>query len=84
MFAVVGVILVVAGAILTFAIEQADKADQVDLDLVGWILMGGGALSLLIAAIRGAGWMSMNNTKLHTERHVTDDGQHYVEETRTG
>ena len=84
MFAVIGVILVVAGAILTFAVEQADKADQVDLDLVGWILMGGGALSLLIAAIRGAGWMSMSNTKLHTERHVTDDGQHYVEETRTG
>ena len=86
MFAVIGVILVVAGAILTFAIEQKEAvtSDGIDLDLIGWILMGGGALSLLIAAIRGAGWMSMSNTKLHTERHVTDDGQHYVEETRTG
>jgi len=82
MYAAIGVILVVAGAILTFAVDRA--VEGVDLKVIGWILMGGGALSLLIAAIQGAGWMSMSNTKLHTERHVTDDGQHYVEETRTG
>ena len=82
MYAAIGVIFVVAGAILTFAVDRA--VEGVDLKVIGWILMGGGALSLLIAAIQGAGWMSMSNTKLHTERHVTDDGQHYVEETRTG
>ncbi len=82
MYAAIGVILIAAGAILTFAVDKA--VDGVDLDVIGWILMGGGALSLLIAAIQGAGWMSMSNTKLHTERHVTDDGKHYVEETRTG
>ena len=82
MYAAIGVILVVAGAILTFAIEKS--VEGVDLAVVGWIMMAGGALSLVIAAIQGAGWMSMSNSKLHTERHVTDDGQHYVEETRTG
>ena len=82
MYAAIGVILVVAGAILTFAVEKT--VEGVDLDVVGWIMMGGGALSLIIAAIQGAGWMSMSNSKLHTERHVTDDGKHYVEETRTG
>ena len=82
MFAALGVLLIVAGAILTFAVETTE--DEVNLEMIGWILMGGGALSLLIAAIQAAGWMSMSKTKLHTERHVTDDGQHYVEETRTG
>jgi hypothetical protein len=82
MYAAIGVILVVAGAILTFAIEKS--VEGVDLAVIGWILIGGGVLSLVIAAIQGAGWMSMGNNKLHTERHATADGQHYVEETRTG
>ena len=82
MYAAIGVILVVAGAILTFAIEKS--VEGLDLDVIGWILIGGGVLSLVIAAIQGAGWMSMSNSKLHTERHATADGQHYVEETRTG
>jgi hypothetical protein len=82
MYAAIGVIFVVAGAILTFAVDKS--VEGVDLDVIGWILMGGGALSLLVAAIQGAGWMSMSKTRLHTERHASDDGQHYVEETRTG
>jgi hypothetical protein len=81
MFAALGVLLVVAGAILTFAVNEA--VDGVNLEVIGWILMGGGALSLLIAAIQGAGWMSMSNTRMRTERHVSDDGHHYVEETRS-
>ena len=50
MYAAIGVILIVAGAILTFAVDKA--VEGVDLDVIGWILMGGGALSLLIAAIQ--------------------------------
>lgn len=81
MYAAMGVILIVAGAILTFAVTKA--VEGVELEVVGWVLMGGGALSLLIAAISAAGWMSLGKTKMHTERHASDDGQHYVEETRT-
>ena len=82
MYAAIGVIFVVAGAILTFAVEKT--VEGVDLDVIGWIMMGGGALALIIAAIQGAGWMSMSNSKMRTERHASDDGQHYVEETRVG
>lgn len=81
MFAALGIILIVAGAILTFAVNEA--VEGADLAAIGWILMGGGALALVIAMIQGAGWMSMSKTAMRTERHVSDDGRHQVEETRT-
>lgn len=81
MLAVFGILLLVAGAIVTFAVDAA--ADGVDLEAIGYILMAGGALALLAAAITGAGFMSMGRTRMHTERHMSDDGRHYVEETHT-
>jgi len=81
MLALFGILLIVAGAIVSFAIDRA--VDGVDLEILGYILMAGGALSLLIAAIKGAGWMSMSKNQMRTERHVSADGQHYVEETHT-
>ena len=81
MLAAFGIILIVAGAIVTFAVDAS--VNGLDLQVLGYILMGGGALALLAAAIQAAGWASMRNTKMHTERHVSDDGQHYVEDTRT-
>ena len=80
MFAAIGVLLLVAGAIITFAIDR--QADGVDLTAIGWIMMAGGGLSLLIALIQGAGWMSSQNNRFHTERHMSADGQHFVEEVR--
>jgi len=81
MLAALGIILLVAGAIVAFALDVS--VDSVDMTAVGWIMMAGGGLALIVAAIRGAGWMSMTNNKLHTERHVSDDGRHYVEETHS-
>jgi hypothetical protein len=81
MYAVLGLILLIAGAILVFAVNEA--VEGVDLEVLGWILMGGGALALVIAAIRGAGWMSMSSTRLHSERHASSDGRHYVEDVHT-
>lgn len=81
MFAALGIILLVAGAIVTFAVDQ--QAEGVDLAAVGWIMMAGGGLALLVAAVQGAGWMSMTKTRMHTERHMSDDGKHYVEDTQT-
>lgn len=81
MLALFGIILIVAGAIVTFAIDSA--VEGVDLVALGYILMAGGVLALLAAAIKGAGWMSMTNTKMHTERHMSSDGRHYVEDTQT-
>lgn len=78
MYAALGLLLLVGGAILTFAINEV--VEGADLEMIGWILMGGGALSLLIAAIQGAGWMSMSSRRTHVERHVSDDGHHVYEE----
>jgi hypothetical protein len=79
--AALGILLIVAGAIVTFAVDAT--VNGLDLAVLGYILMAGGAIALLVAAIRAAGWASMSHSKMHTERHVSDDGQHYVEETRT-
>lgn len=81
MYAALGVILLVAGAILTFAVSAS--VEGLNLREVGWILMAGGGLCLLIAAVQGAGWMSMRTTRASTERHVSPDGRHVVEEMRT-
>ena len=53
MLTLFGIVLLVAGAILTFAIER--QVDGVDLQLVGWILMAGGGASLIAAMVRAAG-----------------------------
>ncbi len=78
--AAIGIILLFVGAIITFAIDRA--VEGVDLDMIGWIVMGGGALCLIVAAIQGAAWMGTRRNKFQTERHVSADGQHYVEETK--
>lgn len=79
MLVALGIILLVAGAMITFAIDAA--VDGIDLVAVGYILMGAGVLSLIAAAIQGAGFMSMRNNKMRSERHVSSDGNHVVEET---
>jgi len=79
--AALGIILIVAGAVVAFAIDRA--AEGVDLVALGYILMAGGVLALIVAAVRGALWSTSSNTKFHTERHVSPDGQHYVEDSRS-
>jgi len=44
-----GIALLVIGAILAFAVR--DAVDFVDLTLIGYILMGAGAIGILIAAL---------------------------------
>ena len=78
MFAALGILLLVGGAILTFAVNE--EVDGLDLELVGWILMGGGALALLVAAIQGAGWLQMGNRRTVVDRHVSPDGLHVHED----
>jgi hypothetical protein len=80
MLAALGIVLLVAGAIVLFAIDWS--ADGVDLIAIGWILMGGGGLSLLIAMIQGAG--SVSEQRRVVGEHVVDsdasgDGRHVDE-----
>ncbi len=76
-----GIVLTIAGAVLTFAIDT--QVENVDLAMIGWILMAGGVVSVVAGAIRGASFMSMGKQKFQHERHVSNDGQHVVEETRS-
>lgn len=79
MFAALGILLIVAGAVITFGVDAA--VDGLDLQAIGYIMMAGGALALVVAAIQGAGLMTMGNKKMRTERHVSSDGHHVVDET---
>lgn len=81
MYAGLGIMLIIAGAIVAFGVEQA--VDGFDLQAIGYILMAGGAIALLVAAIQGLGWMSSSRRRMQTERQVSADGTHYVEETRS-
>lgn len=81
MFAGIGLLLLVCGAIVRWAIS--DQVENTDLDMLGLILMGGGALALLIALIQAMGRMSASRRHLQTERIVSPDGTHVVEETRS-
>jgi hypothetical protein len=80
MFAVLGIVLLVAGATVTFAIDRS--VDGVDLPTVGWILMAGGGLSLLVAAIEASGLWSTRSKRMRAERHVSADGREVIEEVR--
>lgn len=77
--AALGVLLLVVGAILVWAVEK--EAEGFDLTDLGWILIAGGGLSLLIGAIQASAWWGARNRHAVTERHVSPDGSHYVEET---
>ena len=56
MFAALGIMLLVAGAIVTFGVDRS--AEGIDVAAIGWILMAGGALALLLSMIHSAGWRS--------------------------
>lgn len=74
-----GIFLVVVGAIVAFAINTA--VEGVDLQMLGWIIMGGGLIAIVAGAIQGAGMTSMTRNRMRSERHVSPDGHHVVEET---
>jgi hypothetical protein len=79
--AAIGIILLIVGAVVVWGVDTA--VDGVDLQAIGYIVMAGGALALVVAAIQALGWWSRSTTTMQTERHVSPDGRHYVEETRT-
>jgi hypothetical protein len=71
-----GVLLFAIGAVLSFALNVAFR--EVDLYVVGLILMGVGAIAFVVGVVRdGPFWRSRH------ERHVSDDGRHVVSESRT-
>ena len=66
----VGIFLIAVGAILAFAVNASSSA--VDLDAVGWILMGVGFISVLLSLLF---WQSWAGPGYWTRRRAT-----YVDE----
>ena len=50
----VGILLIAAGAILTFAVNA--HTNGVNLDTIGWILMAVGAAGILLSLIFWSSW----------------------------
>ena len=71
------VLLIAAGAILTFAVEKT--ADGINLDAVGIILMVVGAVGLVAAVARG----SMLGFSTTRKRQVSPDGRTVIEKERS-
>ncbi len=70
------VLLVAAGAILTFAVKTV--SNDVDLTTVGVILMIVGAIGLIASVVRGS-WLGFSATR---ERHVSADGRTVIDRER--
>lgn len=64
-----GVFLIAVGAILAFAVEY-DIAG-IELTVVGWILMGAGALALIMSLVVW-GPRKRASREIITERHADD------------
>ena len=70
------VLLIAAGAVLTFAVERG--ADGVDLDALGIILMVVGGVGLVASVLRGS-MLGFSSTR---RRSVSADGRDVVERDR--
>jgi hypothetical protein len=70
------VLLIAAGAILTFAVEK--EADGINLDTLGIILMVVGAIGLVASIARGS-MLGFTSTRT---RRMSPDGRTVVEQDR--
>lgn len=71
-----GVVLLAIGAVMAFALNVA--VPEVDLREVGFILMAVGLVAFIAGIVRDAPFW-----KMRSEHHVSPDGRHVVDETRT-
>jgi hypothetical protein len=78
MLARLGVILIVAGALSTRAIDL--EPDAFDLVTVGWTLPTGDVLSLVAAPNHGAARPSSSQMTVDGERHRSSDQRHAADE----
>jgi ABC-type transport system involved in cytochrome c biogenesis permease subunit len=69
----VSLILIAVGAILTFAVNQ-DSSSAVDVDAVGWILMGVGLVSILLSLLFWQSWAGPGYWSSRRRTTYVDDG----------
>ncbi|MGO0577375.1 DUF6458 family protein [Ornithinimicrobium panacihumi] len=69
-----GIFLLVIGAIAAFAIGP-DRIEGVNLQTIGYILMGGGVLSLLLGLVMNTQRTNTSHTEV-VDRHSDADVRH--------
>jgi hypothetical protein len=72
--ALLGILLMVIGAILIWGIDVVTNG--VNLDVIGVILLVAGALAFVAGLFTGG-----FGSRMRTERHVSGDGRHVVEDS---
>jgi hypothetical protein len=68
----VGIFLIAIGAILTFAVNAT--ANGVNIDAVGWILMGVGLVSVLLSLLFWESWAGPGYWSSRRRTTYVDDG----------
>jgi hypothetical protein len=66
-----GITLLVVGAIMTFT-NLDESLFDINLDVVGWILMGGGLLALIMGVIQNAQRSNTSTTVVEERRGGPD------------
>jgi hypothetical protein len=74
--ALLGILLMVIGAILIWGVDVV--ANGVNLDVIGAILLVAGALAFVAGLFTGGFGFG---SRMRTERHVSSDGRHVVEDS---
>ena len=74
--ALLGILLMVIGAILIWGVDVVTNG--VNLDVIGVILLVAGAVAFVAGLIMGGFGFG---TRMRTERHVSSDGRHVVEDS---
>ncbi len=72
-----GIFLVVVGAILVFALNIS--VDWIDLDFVGYIFMGAGAVIIILGIVL----LTRKRTSVSTTRSAIVDGEQVTQEKRS-
>ncbi|WP_062070392.1 DUF6458 family protein [Demequina sediminicola] len=69
-----GIFLIAVGAILAFALNET--VDAVNLVMVGWILMGAGAIGIIVSLIVNGQRRNTTHTQVREEHVDHHDVQH--------
>ena len=72
-----GIFLFVVGAILVYALNIS--LDWIDLDLVGYIFMGAGAVIIILGIVL----LTRKRTSVSTTRSAVVDGEQVTQEKRS-
>lgn len=63
-----GIFLLVVGAILAFGVN--DSIDAVNLEAIGWIMMGGGLLAILLSLVLSQQRTNTSHTEVVERRDL--------------